>query len=272
VAATRDQRLNRTDCAVLGSIFDHINRKTGRCDPALTTIARTARASERSAPRSIAKLVAFGYLTRTSGGRDRSNRYGLGAMADHPDADQHVNDESVIDKAVTDKLVTDEAVPVTLTNTSKTALTSLSGELAFRENLPNEPTNTPVTAHAMVGRGGASRFADFWGAYKRKAGSKKRAEEIWRTKNLDLIADLIIDTVAARAASDSQWESKRFIPHPATYLGQERWKDDWEPNNPRGSTSAFRVTPSGLSSSQVDAENLRSLQRAQRQTSAGGAP
>jgi len=268
VAATRDKRLNRTDCAVLGAILDHIDRKTGRCDPKLTTIARRACSSVRSAPRSIAKLCELGYLRRTTGGRNRSNRYELGALSDQHGTDKLVSDVLVVDERVSDHPVSDTTERVALTNVSQSSVTGLSGDLALQENLPSEPTNALDVVWPPVGPDGLVRFAEFWAAYKRKEGSEKRAQEIWRSKNLDRIGDLIINDVIARAASD-QWKSKQFIPYPATYLEHERWKDEWEPDRQRVPASSSSVSPCGLTAQEAEAENSLVLRRMERNASRG---
>ena len=39
---------------------------------------------------------------------------------------------------------------------------------------------------------------------------------------------MIIEDVKKRKKEDSQW-AKGFIPHPTTYLNQERWEDEMSP-------------------------------------------
>lgn len=75
----------------------------------------------------------------------------------------------------------------------------------------------------------ADRFDDFWKAYPRKAGSKPKAREIWAKQKLDQQADLIIAAVTDRTASDPQWIDPKYIPHPETFLRNQRWNDEWTP-------------------------------------------
>src|SRR5690625_1493386 len=71
-------------------------------------------------------------------------------------------------------------------------------------------------------------FDDFWTSYPRKVG-KKPARQKWRSKKLhekpELAREIIAD-VERRSAGDEQWQDARYIPHPSTYLHQERWHDE----------------------------------------------
>jgi len=72
-----------------------------------------------------------------------------------------------------------------------------------------------------------SRFIDFWNSYpktSRKVG-KTPCEKKWKAKNLDSIAEKIINHVNAIKTSQ-QWKDG-FEPSPLTYINQERWNDDF---------------------------------------------
>jgi hypothetical protein len=70
----------------------------------------------------------------------------------------------------------------------------------------------------------ADRFEDFFSQYPKKV-KRKTANEIWRRKNLNSLADQIIQDIAMRLSSDRRWLDG-FIPDPTTYLNQERWNDE----------------------------------------------
>ena len=76
----------------------------------------------------------------------------------------------------------------------------------------------------------ATRFDDFWAAYPSKK-SKPQALKVWGRDNLDLLADKIIAHVEKRKVGDEQWmkDGGRFIPHPSTFLNNQKWEDEWEP-------------------------------------------
>ena len=78
-----------------------------------------------------------------------------------------------------------------------------------------------------------SGFEAFWSMYPRKV-KKKTAARIWKTKRLETIFKKLVDDVTLRIAQDDQWQ-RGFIPHPTTYLTQERWND--EISKPRRSSN-----------------------------------
>jgi hypothetical protein len=68
-------------------------------------------------------------------------------------------------------------------------------------------------------------FALFWEAYPRRIG-KPRAIRAWLSKVRD---DALWPEVLAGLEKwklCEQWQEPRFIPHPATFLNDERWKDE----------------------------------------------
>jgi hypothetical protein len=69
-----------------------------------------------------------------------------------------------------------------------------------------------------------SRFEEFWAAYPKKA-ERKKAASAWKRRNLDRLADRIIEDVQRRQVMDRQWLDG-FIPHPTTYLNGDRWEDE----------------------------------------------
>ncbi len=65
-------------------------------------------------------------------------------------------------------------------------------------------------------------FETFWQAYPRKVG-KSAAYARWRAKKPDINA--VLSALDVQKQCD-QWKDISLIPHPATWLGQERWEDD----------------------------------------------
>ena len=71
-----------------------------------------------------------------------------------------------------------------------------------------------------------SLFSLFWNAYPRKT-AKGEALKAWKKiKNMN--QDLLDEIIAGieKYKKSSVWSSLQFIPHPATFLNQERWKDE----------------------------------------------
>ena len=73
------------------------------------------------------------------------------------------------------------------------------------------------------------RFSEFWDLYPttRKV-NKKTCLERWANKNLDAIADEVINYV--KKMKDSKSWKEGFSPAPLTLLNQERWNDGDVPN------------------------------------------
>ena len=69
-------------------------------------------------------------------------------------------------------------------------------------------------------------FDAFWKAYPRKT-AKKNAEQAWKKVSTPL--DTILNAIE-RQKKTQQWtkDNGAFIPHPATWLNQERWNDQLE--------------------------------------------
>jgi uncharacterized protein YdaU (DUF1376 family) len=90
--------------------------------------------------------------------------------------------------------------------------------------LPNNllPNTKPKT----IVRTSSARFDDFWSAWPKtgRKVAKAACMKKWKSKNLDAIADKIIEHVNAMKLTKSWLDG--FEPAPLTYLNQERWIDD----------------------------------------------
>lgn len=68
-------------------------------------------------------------------------------------------------------------------------------------------------------------FEDFWAAYPRKVG-KGAARKVWDRLHPD---EALVKKIAAALdwqRDQEQWADPQFIPHPRTWLSQERWDDE----------------------------------------------
>ena len=83
-------------------------------------------------------------------------------------------------------------------------------------------------------------FDLFWNEYPNKE-NKKKAQQIWKSKNLDSSLDDIIDFIK-RAKNTDRWY-KKIIPHPSTFLNQERWNDDLTSYGERKVRAYYRGDP-----------------------------
>ena len=83
-------------------------------------------------------------------------------------------------------------------------------------------------------------FNLFWNEYPNKE-NKKKAQQIWKSKNLDSSLEDIIDFIK-RAKNTDRWY-KKIIPHPSTFLNQERWNDDLTSYGERKVRAYYRGDP-----------------------------
>jgi len=86
--------------------------------------------------------------------------------------------------------------------------------------LPNLPSNPLATG---VWKGQVPSFDLFWKYYPRKV-AKAKAEKSWGKIN-SAEYEFLFSSLAVQRTSE-QWQDSdgRFIPHPTTWLNQERWK------------------------------------------------
>jgi len=78
-------------------------------------------------------------------------------------------------------------------------------------------------------------FVRFWQAYPRKIGKKTAKQKfdsiLKKTKDQDALLETIFSAIDIQKHSE-QWQKDggQFIPHPTTWLNQERWNDEIELN------------------------------------------
>lgn len=132
------------------------------------------------------------------------------------------------DKSVSDLPPVPTVTP-SVTETVTTSVTESKGteqngtEERKKERTPIPPNPEPSAAQPAGGRGvgGDGEFERFWSAYPRKVG-KGAARKAWASATRKQPGQEIISAVS-RAAFDAR---ERFVPHPATWLNQERWLDE----------------------------------------------
>ena len=77
-------------------------------------------------------------------------------------------------------------------------------------------------------------FGRFWTAYPNKAGRKsalKAWEKLSLVENDPRIAEIRAGLTAAIASREWKKDNGEFIPHAATWLNGERWRDEYHPAN-----------------------------------------
>jgi hypothetical protein len=92
------------------------------------------------------------------------------------------------------------------------------------------PQTTDIREESKIGQT-PSAFDRFWKVYPKKV-KRKTAEEIWRRKRLDPRVDSLLADVGRRLTEDRRW-LEGYVPDPTTYLNQERWNDELQPQQPK---------------------------------------
>lgn len=75
-------------------------------------------------------------------------------------------------------------------------------------------------------------FSTFWQAYPRKDG-KAKAFESWEKHGCSAILPKILETIEKYKKTE-QWQDKKYIPMPSTWLNQGRWEDEPTANTTSG--------------------------------------
>lgn len=72
-------------------------------------------------------------------------------------------------------------------------------------------------------------FEDFWKAYPRKVNKQGAYKAFKNIKHIEkILPDILADLEVKRNSKDWQKDNGQYIPHPTTYLHQERWNDSNE--------------------------------------------
>lgn len=153
----------------------------------------------------------------------------------NPNSDEWKETEGVLKKLEELEIVTLSNETVTVTNWRKRQEMQLTGaERAkrFRERQKNVTeqryeSNARREENRIDKNKILDHFEAFWKEYPRKV-SKKKAEQSWLKINpTPSIVQKIMASLATHRESP-QWKKDdgMFIPHPTTWLNQERWNDE----------------------------------------------
>ena len=189
--AWEQELTNPSEKLVLLAIADHAN-DDGMCWPSMSHVAERCLLSTRQIQRITEQLVHYGLLTR-----ERRKR---------PDGTLG-----------------------TYTYTLNIHRTPMSGPTGHPCPVVHR---TPVSAHNRHNRTVIEpthdHFDRFWQLYPRKIAKQKCAS--WWQRNADTGSPVILDGIKRWADYWQQSNTEtRYIPHPYTWLTQERWYDDPPP-------------------------------------------
>lgn len=176
--------------SVLVILASHVNMD-GLCYPSLARLSELSGFSPRTVQRSIDWCAANGLIIRTSHGR--STAYQFTTLQE--------------DDMTNDVRVTNEEDSNIISITSGSNTNTSSGVRVT----PIDPT-----------------FDVFWQAYPRRIGKGAARVSFERAKKLASVNEIIQAARAFSQLCQEERREKRYIPHPATWLNQERWEDDIE--------------------------------------------
>lgn len=91
---------------------------------------------------------------------------------------------------------------------------------------PITKTSSKPKPSSSTGVDAPAGFSEFWSAYPKKVG-KGAAMKVWSMMKVNGHLPKVLASVAAQRRSE-QWQKEggRFIPNPATWIGQMRWEDE----------------------------------------------
>lgn len=198
--AWEQRSLSPPDRLVLLALADRHNSETGACFPSLRRVAEDANLSERAVRLALRALEEAGLIKaeprKAEDGRQLSSAYVLNQGAPHAG-------EGAQDAPGRGHSVPGQGAP----HAPKPGIVTMEGKESSLRSLS-------VREGAIE-----SDFEIWWQAYPRKEG-KGAARKAYGA------AVKKVDSLTLRTALMRPWpEEARFIPHPATWLNQERWAD-----------------------------------------------
>lgn len=183
---------------VLYWLADHHNGETGQCNPSHKRLAKLCEMTDRSVRSHIEFLIKEGLLTKhedhRNNGSQTSNGYSL-----------HLVDTDTPRKNI----------PTPVENISTPSRKNIPTLNLGNNNLVSEPKD-----HANLD------FDRFYGIYPRRIG-KGAARQAFTRAIKKKPAQLIIEAAHEFACFCKRMNiDPKFIPHPTTWLNQERWDDE----------------------------------------------
>lgn len=235
-----DAAVSGTAKSVLVALANFADEE-GSCFPSQTRISHMTGTSERTVRRAITHLEAVGLLSKTTryGGVDgrKSNRYMLHldvVELDDPEVDEVAPVDDLPD---TTTARSDENLPDTLAarsgptgHSDRHLPANLTGPTGHSDLLtinepPTEPSELTTLPAALEIPEPPSTFDDFWNVYPRHVAKRTCEAAFAKAVKRAGRASVIVDG-ARRFAEDPNLPPAQFIPHPSTWLNQDRWGDD----------------------------------------------
>lgn len=217
---------------VLYWLADHYNETTGACFPSVSTIAHEGEMSAATVHRHLADLEDAGLIERITRQRPDGGLSSNGYILHLQPISQ--NERGVLAKCEGGtRKMREGPVAKCESNLVSINLVNEPGRDAPARDGAEEPTlaltppppskQKPSKARKAQGDQG---FAEWWARYPRKIG-KGAARTAWARAIKKADTETISRALRRQAAVwVAEGTEDRFIPHPATWLNQERWDDE----------------------------------------------
>lgn len=177
--------------------------------PSIQTLARYAGVSYRSAQRAIGDLEKSGLIVR------HVNQGGTARTPDHSRPNLYELTLTPPDTSVGTPPDTSDGTPPT----------PASPEPSLNASVEPSPPKSPPGGEVEVLEKWEVFFEQFWNAYPRrvaKPAARRAMKKAWANSSPEKIAEGTRNWVAFWTYSDTE---EQFIPHPSTFLNQERYND-----------------------------------------------
>lgn len=212
----RDARLTRSAIAVASVLVEYAHKRTGEAYPSIARIVEESGVPRTTCLRAIRQLEDCAHLSA-------SRKQGAQSL--------YLLTHSTSGTSSTDGTSPTQDATSAIQDAGLSSTGSTHGTDPVLPMDPEQEEKLEAIGTEQVRVAEVSRFAEFWSAYPRKEGSRKKCGTTWNRAKLDRQADEILADLAKRGAVGGPWHGTemRFIPHPLNYLNGERWKDEWTP-------------------------------------------
>ena len=175
------------------------------------------------------------------GGMARQRESTIEANVAQEESNAQANDEQMLSKCLANEkqmLSIKENKRKENKRKEKDIINTLSANACVGLSVCDEPTEDPPKKQKgqILSKTQLERFNQFWYEYPKKK-AKLAAMRVWAKLKPDdeLFEAIMLGLRRARASIEWKREGGRFIPHPATFLNQGRWEDEYLPSEQRPS-------------------------------------
>ncbi|MBI5260263.1 MAG: hypothetical protein HY852_00410 [Bradyrhizobium sp.] len=212
---------------VLGSsLANHLNIKTGRCDPSYEALAVATAKTVTAIPKQLNRLEGAGFMKRhSSGGRHRNQYELIFPKAESVTAVPNANKRQP------------ERVATPAENPGFEQANPIRSAERTPETEPGEPYTTIRTSNREGENTEENRegdtttrdaFEDFWKQYPKRVGKGAARKAFMKAlKKGAALQDIMTGVFRYGAARINQ--DPKYTKHPAAWLNDERWLDEPEP-------------------------------------------